>query len=180
MRGVGPAHGLPRVCCDAIPAPISHTFWRVACGVSVSRDCRRPSSPHVCVACLLRLFFVCARARAALPDVPNQFVVLYGMKSLAIKNINEFLYGIRACRQRQKPDGTLEAEPIVYIFWKVRVHVRARSTYTRARTRAAYTHAHTPCALSRALRSAHAWNSDARNPWMLKVPCGFPGCGAVV
>jgi hypothetical protein len=28
--------------------------------------------------------------------VPNQFVVLYGIKSLAIKNINEFLYGVRA------------------------------------------------------------------------------------
>ena len=57
------------------------------------------------------------------------------MKSLAIKNINEFLYGIRACRQRQKPDGTLEAEPIVYIFWKVRVHVRARIHVQRTHTR---------------------------------------------
>ena len=54
--------------------------------------------------------------------VPNQFVVLYGMKSLATKNINEFLFGTRACRTRESADGTLEAEPIVYTFWRATHH----------------------------------------------------------
>ena len=55
--------------------------------------------------------------------MPNQFVVLYGMKSLAVKNINEFLYGIRACRRRlAEADGAEEPEPIVYTFWQATHH----------------------------------------------------------
>lgn len=58
------------------------------------------------------------RARQGFPDyVPNQFIVLYGMKSLAVKNINEFLYGVRACRRRETAAGTQEIEPMVWIFW---------------------------------------------------------------
>jgi hypothetical protein len=44
------------------------------------------------------------------------------MKSLAIKNINEFLYGVRAGRHRENADGTLEPEPILYFFWRATHH----------------------------------------------------------
>ena len=54
--------------------------------------------------------------------MPNQFVVIYGMKSLAYKSINEFLFGVRACRSRDAGDGPLEPEPIVYPFWRATHH----------------------------------------------------------
>ena len=63
--------------------------------------------------------------------VPDQFVVLYGIKSLAIKNINEFLYGVRAERYRKDekrgPSGKARAEgeepltepePLLMPFWQ--------------------------------------------------------------
>jgi len=63
------------------------------------------------------------RPRQSLPDyVPNQFVVLYGMKSLAVKNINEFLYGVRAGRTRDTSDGVTEAEPLLHFFWRATHH----------------------------------------------------------
>ena len=63
------------------------------------------------------------RIRSSFPDfVPNQFVVIYGMKSLAVKSINEFLFGVRASRSREAADGSFEAEPIVYPFWRATHH----------------------------------------------------------
>jgi len=63
------------------------------------------------------------RARITMADfVPNQFVVLYGVKSLAIKNINEFMYGVRACRTRTTPSGATEPEPILHFFWRATHH----------------------------------------------------------
>ena len=70
--------------------------------------------------------------RQPFPDfVPDQFVVLYGIKSLAIKNINEFLYGVRAERYRKdekkgptgkaraEGEGPLtEPEPLLMPFWR--------------------------------------------------------------
>ena len=70
--------------------------------------------------------------RQPFPDfVPDQFVVLYGIKSLAIKNINEFLYGVRAERYRKdekkSPTGKARAEgegpltepePLLMPFWR--------------------------------------------------------------
>jgi len=70
--------------------------------------------------------------RQPFPDfVPDQFVVLYGIKSLAIKNINEFLYGVRAERYRKDekrgPSGKARAEgeepltepePLLMPFWQ--------------------------------------------------------------
>ena len=42
-----------------------------------------------------------------------------GIKSLAIKNINEFLYGVRAERTRKNAMGQDEPEPLLYFFWQV-------------------------------------------------------------
>ena len=60
------------------------------------------------------------RPRQSFPDfVPDQFVVLYGIKSLAIKNINEFLYGVRAERYRKDEKANLtEPEPLLMPFWQ--------------------------------------------------------------
>jgi hypothetical protein len=50
---------------------------------------------------------------------PDQFVVLYGIKSLAIKNINEFLYGVSAERYRKDEKANLtEPEPLLMPFWQ--------------------------------------------------------------
>ena len=54
--------------------------------------------------------------------VPDQFIVLYGIKSLAIKNINEFLYGVRAARHRQAADASQEPEPLLHFFWQASWH----------------------------------------------------------
>jgi len=63
------------------------------------------------------------RTRQPLPDyVPNQFVVIYGMRSLAVKNINEFLYGVRAGRMRTAADGSTEPEPVLHYFWRATHH----------------------------------------------------------
>ena len=60
------------------------------------------------------------RDRQPFPEfIPDQFMVLYGIKSLAIKNINEFLYGVRAeryCRDEKK--NLTESEPLLMPFWK--------------------------------------------------------------
>jgi len=48
--------------------------------------------------------------------------VLYGIKSLAIKNINEFLYGVRKNRFRTRHDGTEEEEPLLHFFWQASHH----------------------------------------------------------
>ena len=43
------------------------------------------------------------RHRQSFPEfVPDQFIVLYGVKSLAIKNINEFLCATAAANQTRK------------------------------------------------------------------------------
>ena len=61
--------------------------------------------------------------RSDMPNfVPDQFVVLYGIKSLAIKNINSFMYGIRAERRRKNAAGVEEEEPMLYFFWKACWH----------------------------------------------------------
>ena len=58
------------------------------------------------------------RSRQSFPEfVPDQFVVLYGIKSLAIKNINEFLYGIRENRTRKNAKDEVEPEPLLMPFW---------------------------------------------------------------
>jgi len=63
------------------------------------------------------------RGRQGLPDfVPDQFMVLYGIKTLAIKNINEFLYGVRAERYRLTAKGDKEAEPLLFTFWRATHH----------------------------------------------------------
>jgi len=66
------------------------------------------------------------KARQGFPDfVPDQFVVLYGIKSLAIKNINEFLYGVRAERTRRSSeaeDAPREIEPLLTPFWRATHH----------------------------------------------------------
>jgi hypothetical protein len=63
------------------------------------------------------------RPRTPFPEyVPNQFVVLYGVKSLALKSINEFFYGVRAERFRQTPEGRQEDEPLLYFFWRATHH----------------------------------------------------------
>ena len=63
------------------------------------------------------------RARQLFPEfVPDQFVVLYGIKSLAIKNINCFLYGVRAERMRKTADDKTEIEPILHFFWRASHH----------------------------------------------------------
>jgi len=63
------------------------------------------------------------RNRQSFPEfVPDQFIVLYGVKSLAIKNINEFLYGVRKNRYRTKQSGEEEEEPIIHFFWQVSHH----------------------------------------------------------
>jgi hypothetical protein len=54
--------------------------------------------------------------------VPDQFIVLYGVKSLAIKNINEFLYGVRKQRSRTNAKGVEEDEPLLYFFWQASHH----------------------------------------------------------
>jgi hypothetical protein len=70
--------------------------------------------------------------RQPFPDlVPVQFVVLYGIKSLAIKNINEILYGVHTERFRKGeerlPSGKARAEgeemltepePLLMPFWR--------------------------------------------------------------
>ena len=49
------------------------------------------------------------RRRQSFPEfIPDQFIVLYGMKQLAIKNINEFLYGVRRCRYRNRAGSEKE------------------------------------------------------------------------
>jgi len=64
-----------------------------------------------------------SKARQGLPEfVPDQFVVLYGIKSLAIKNINEFLYGVRAERFRKSVKGVDEPEPMLHFFWQACHH----------------------------------------------------------
>jgi hypothetical protein len=61
--------------------------------------------------------------RSDMPNfVPDQFVVLYGIKSLAIKNINSFMYGVRAERRRKNAAGVEEEEPMLYFFWKACWH----------------------------------------------------------
>ena len=63
------------------------------------------------------------KPRQTFPDyVPDQFVVLYGIKSLAIKNINEFLYGVRAERYRKNAEGNQEFEPLLMPFWRATHH----------------------------------------------------------
>ena len=63
------------------------------------------------------------RKRQGLPEfVPDQFVVLYGIKSLAIKNINEFLYGVRAERFRKTANDETEPEPLLMPFWRAAHH----------------------------------------------------------
>jgi len=39
-----------------------------------------------------------------------------------VKNINEFLYGVRACRTRETADGAIEVEPILHFFWRATHH----------------------------------------------------------
>ena len=57
------------------------------------------------------------RFRQAFRDfVPDQFVVLYGIKSLAIKNINEFLYGVR--KQRMRLNAKEEEDDGCPLFWR--------------------------------------------------------------
>jgi hypothetical protein len=64
-----------------------------------------------------------ARFRQRFADfVPDQFVVLYGIKSLAIKNINEFLYGVRKQRTRHNAKQEEENEPVLHIFWQASQH----------------------------------------------------------
>jgi len=63
------------------------------------------------------------KPRQSFPEfVPDQFVVLYGIKSLAIKNINEFLYGVRAERSRKNAKGEMEHEPLLMPFWRATHH----------------------------------------------------------
>ena len=50
---------------------------------------------------LLTCLPTCLPGRQGLPEfVPDQFMVLYGIKTLAIKNINEFLYGVRVASKQ--------------------------------------------------------------------------------
>lgn len=49
--------------------------------------------------------------------------VLYGIKSIAIGKLNEFLYGIRDCRRRKTAvEGEMEDEPLLYFFWQACHH----------------------------------------------------------
>ena len=60
-------------------------------------------------------------ARKSFPEfVPDQFVVLYGIKSIAIGKINEFLYGLRENRSRtyeikdkKKSEKITDEEPLL-------------------------------------------------------------------
>jgi len=49
--------------------------------------------------------------------VPEQFTVLYGIKSIAFQKLCEFFYGVRECRMRKNAKGEVEDEPILYFFW---------------------------------------------------------------
>jgi len=63
------------------------------------------------------------KARQGLPYfVPDQFMVLYGMKSIAINKINEFFYGVRAERRRKSALEEEEDEPLLYMFWRACHH----------------------------------------------------------
>jgi len=54
--------------------------------------------------------------------VPEQFTVLYGIKSLAVSKLNEFFYAIRECRFRKNAKGEVEDEPMLYFFWQACHH----------------------------------------------------------
>jgi len=63
------------------------------------------------------------KTRQGLPDfVPDQFAVIYGIKSIAIAKLNEFLYGVRECRFRKTAKGEDEDEPLLYFFWRASHH----------------------------------------------------------
>ena len=49
--------------------------------------------------------------------VPEQLVVLYGIKSVAFTKMQEFFYGVRAGRFRTNAKGESEDEPLLYFFW---------------------------------------------------------------
>jgi len=63
------------------------------------------------------------KKRQGFPDfVPDQFVVLYGIKSIAIAKVNEFFYGVREGRFRKNIKDEDEEDPLVYAFWQACHH----------------------------------------------------------
>ncbi|KAL1529932.1 hypothetical protein AB1Y20_000860 [Prymnesium parvum] len=59
------------------------------------------------------------RQRQELRDfVPDQMLVLYGVKKLAARHLLEFLYGTRAHRYRAGPGKKKEPEPQIHFFWR--------------------------------------------------------------
>eukprot|EP00900_Chrysochromulina_parva_P009844 jgi/Chrpa1/18861/Chrysochromulina_OHIO_Genome00021547-RA len=108
------------------------------CEIKFNRKDVRAMNILMCRRLLLALYQVKIEAKAEadrkehehqpfLDLVPNQFVVLYGIKALAIKNINEFLYGRYRKDEKRGPSGKaraegeeplIEPEPLLMPFWR--------------------------------------------------------------
>jgi hypothetical protein len=108
---MGPHHYTPRdPTLDGIHA-VARTLWTREPVLSSSRDL--PRSPTIS----------CDLLRSPVIDPSRAELVLRSRPPcVQVKNINEFLYGVRAGRTRDTSDGVTEAEPLLHFFWRATHH----------------------------------------------------------